>query len=353
MSALSTHFDSTEFGLATATPDVVKAIRYGVGSVLQPIRDAAGPIEITSGYRPDDADSQHSRGEAADIKALDISQTELWAVIRDLALSDASLPVDQAIIYEEVGDDHIHISWTQRRSPRLEFRVKPAKSRQRLFPISYPMWHSYHGPLKPGAPSITARRAVPATAPTGGHMRTVQRVPQRAADKFLTDTKLVGVAAMRHLLEEMDRGGLTLDEAKDHVEDVASGLIDAGATLADALIEPGTELGERATDMAINAVASALSAAAAPFLNRAVAAVDDAISYSPRRASQRLLTILEMDLEDGVVGNDKARRVYRLARRICLRTPSLGQELSLSWEGDQLLIDGKPWGSPYPGFVGA
>ena len=97
-------------GIDNAIPDdrIRRAVRHLVGNVLQPLRDVMGtPLHINSGYRSPALNtllrgarnSQHTKGEAADIAAPDpllLAQT----VIRN------RLPFDQMILYSTF----VHIS---------------------------------------------------------------------------------------------------------------------------------------------------------------------------------------------------------------------------------------------------
>lgn len=93
-----------------------------VNQVLQPARDALGPIRVTSGYRSwavntavgGSKTSQHARGEAADLVTQDNRVLFEW--IR------ANCPFDQLIW--EFGDDRqpawVHVSIAAGRPPRGE-----------------------------------------------------------------------------------------------------------------------------------------------------------------------------------------------------------------------------------------
>lgn len=97
-------------GIDNTIPDdrIRRAVRLLVGNVLQPLRDAMRvPLRINSGYRSSALNtllrgarnSQHTKGEAADIAAADpllLAQT----VIRN------RLPFDQMILYSTF----VHIS---------------------------------------------------------------------------------------------------------------------------------------------------------------------------------------------------------------------------------------------------
>lgn len=72
-----------------------------VTTVLQPVRDAVGPLIVNSGFRSlavnlavgGNPSSQHTKGEAADIEAVDIDNLELARFI-----ATSSYPFDQLIL---------------------------------------------------------------------------------------------------------------------------------------------------------------------------------------------------------------------------------------------------------------
>lgn len=101
---------ATELGIDNTIPDdtVAENIRALVFEILQPLRDACEhPLRINSGYRSKvlnkavkgAANSQHTRGEAADIRE-DNPFTLAWLVLH------IGLPFDQMILY----DTFIHLS---------------------------------------------------------------------------------------------------------------------------------------------------------------------------------------------------------------------------------------------------
>ena len=109
---------ATELGIDNTIPDenVADNIRALVFNVLQPLRDACGhPLRVNSGYRSKvlnkavkgAANSQHTRGEAADIHE-DNPFTLAWLVLH------IGLPFDQLILY----DTFIHLSH-KRNGPQL------------------------------------------------------------------------------------------------------------------------------------------------------------------------------------------------------------------------------------------
>lgn len=98
-------------------PEHLQALTHLCTSVLQPIRDKFGPLRVTSGYRSPalnraidgSSNSQHSKGEAADIECVDeTSNLDLAKWIAD------TLPFDQLILEFWDGKDPksgwVHVS---------------------------------------------------------------------------------------------------------------------------------------------------------------------------------------------------------------------------------------------------
>ena len=124
-----------ELGIDNAIPDenVADNIRALVFNVLQPLRDACGhPLRVNSGYRSKvlnkavkgAANSQHTRGEAADIHE-DNPFTLAWLVLH------IGLPFDQLILY----DTFIHLSHKRNGTQRgqiLYDQSYKSKFRERL-----------------------------------------------------------------------------------------------------------------------------------------------------------------------------------------------------------------------------
>lgn len=110
-------------------PDIVPRLWCLCASVLQPLRDKIGSIEITSGFRTEQINmlaggsksSQHLQAEAADLKPRKASADEAWAEL--LRMGEAGFPIDQAIYYVETTG-HIHVSHTTRKENRRQFLVK-------------------------------------------------------------------------------------------------------------------------------------------------------------------------------------------------------------------------------------
>lgn len=110
-------------------PEEVERLRLLATKILQPLRDALGKaITVNSAYRSPQvnarvggvATSQHSRGEAADIRVEGMSPLELAKFIRDL-----KLPYDQ-LIREPTW---VHVSYGPRhRRELLTMRVVKGKS---------------------------------------------------------------------------------------------------------------------------------------------------------------------------------------------------------------------------------
>jgi hypothetical protein len=177
-------------------------------------------------------------------------------------------------------------------------------------------------------------------------------IPREAADAFRDENKRLAIEAAERVLRQVAAGELTLEDAQGTLVDAVSGAIDATATLVDvavALPSPAEEL----SDLVIHQGADVLKGLAAKPIAQALAALDDAIGYNPRRAARRLAEAIEADLEDGTVGDDRVRRVYRLARRIVNRSPALAIQLGLRFDGDdQLYVDGQRWGAPPRRFDG-
>lgn len=99
----------------TPAPEHIEAMRLLCVHILQPLREHLGkPIAITSGYRSPALNeavggakgSQHSLGQAADIKVGGIPAEELARIIHGLGL-----PVDQCIWYAPDNGGQVHVSY--------------------------------------------------------------------------------------------------------------------------------------------------------------------------------------------------------------------------------------------------
>lgn len=113
--------------------DIIANLTALVRNVLQPLRDRAGPLQVTSGFRTkklNDAlegspTSQHLIGQAADVKPLDADVSRLDLI--EWARQD-DLPFDQLICYAHKG--HLHVS--HRPHPRRELKFSPKKGQYDL-----------------------------------------------------------------------------------------------------------------------------------------------------------------------------------------------------------------------------
>lgn len=119
MGTVSKNFDYKEFektdvpGMQVkntiASVEVRDNIKALVDEVLQPLRDAWGPLAINSGYRCPEVNkavggvptSQHTKGEAADVCPFGRNGHGDIEVVRKLAITarDLGLPFDQMILY--------------------------------------------------------------------------------------------------------------------------------------------------------------------------------------------------------------------------------------------------------------
>lgn len=105
-----------------APKDVIERIRIGCESVMQPIRDELGRVDLSSGYRckalnkkiGGSTRSQHCIGEAADFGVEGMTDYEVCEWIMN-----SYLPFDQ-LIYE--FGRWVHVSWVGdgRREPRRQ-----------------------------------------------------------------------------------------------------------------------------------------------------------------------------------------------------------------------------------------
>jgi zinc D-Ala-D-Ala carboxypeptidase len=119
----------------TPTPEARANLTNLARTVLEPLRAATGdrPIIVSSGYRSPQVnaaiagsahDSQHLRGEAADIRSNHVSSETLAAYAVELGL-----PYDQLIWYHPARGGHVHVSAVIGRPPRREVRYQPETGR--------------------------------------------------------------------------------------------------------------------------------------------------------------------------------------------------------------------------------
>ncbi len=120
---ISTNFTLEEFLVSqtavrhgidmTPSLEIEANIRRLVFEIMQPLRDIAGPLLISSGYRPEDLNSliggsktsAHRFGCAADFRSNNHSPLDLCKMIVDLVL-----PFDQ-VIHEFGHWVHVGIRW--------------------------------------------------------------------------------------------------------------------------------------------------------------------------------------------------------------------------------------------------
>ena len=125
---LSPHFTLDEFLNVRKYPDNKPSLQhvanmtYGCLMLLEPAREAVGPIIINSGFRNPRvntlvggvAGSQHLLGQAADIRPKDPQHFQrLVDFLRHHALTDQLL----------TGNGWLHISWAPFRPPRYDVRI--------------------------------------------------------------------------------------------------------------------------------------------------------------------------------------------------------------------------------------
>ena len=125
---LSLHFKLSEFlnlgKYPENIPDVQAVVNmaFGCHMLLEPAREAVGPIIVNSGYRNEDVNrhvggvpnSQHLLGQAADIRPRDPSQFQpLVDFLRTHPLTDQLL----------TGKGWLHVSWSPFTTPRHQVRI--------------------------------------------------------------------------------------------------------------------------------------------------------------------------------------------------------------------------------------
>lgn len=113
----------------TPPPEIVENLRALVVNILDPLREARGPITVNSGYRspalnaavPGSSNtSQHTKGEAADIEEDDAPIEDTLRYIRD------HLPFDQLILeYPPNGWVHVSYAPNGRRIVLIKEKGKP------------------------------------------------------------------------------------------------------------------------------------------------------------------------------------------------------------------------------------
>lgn len=115
--ALNRGFDNMAKG------EMVENLKALCENVLQPIRDALGPVTVVSGYRAANVNravggafnSQHLVGEAADIEVPGVSNADLWRYIFK------NLEFDQ-LIAEHIRQDDPSAGWVHVSYSRVKNR---------------------------------------------------------------------------------------------------------------------------------------------------------------------------------------------------------------------------------------
>lgn len=114
----------------TPTSTIEKSLKELIINVLDPLREKWGaPIIVTSGYRcpalnrviGGAVNSQHTRGEAADIRTVSDSPEDNMKLLK--CLLESGLIYDQVIAENIDGKgcpDWIHVSYTTKRANRMK-----------------------------------------------------------------------------------------------------------------------------------------------------------------------------------------------------------------------------------------
>ena len=137
---LSSNFDLAEFVVSqqatrqgidnTPSDDVIVALMALCEHILEPLRQALGPVRISSGYRNPAlnraiggaAHSQHCLGEAADLSVIGRELTEVFNWIYSNA------PFDQ-VIREFPPGGWVHVSYSRTENKRIGLLAKTVNGR--------------------------------------------------------------------------------------------------------------------------------------------------------------------------------------------------------------------------------
>lgn len=145
---LSQHFSLWEMVKSDKHPDLVNLpaplvvywLRWFARAALQPLRDVAGPLVITSGYRPfalnrivkGEPKSIHQifvdgefQGVAADLYAIDMPCDELVRLIAAMLAANPRLPIRGIIVYPH--ENRLHIDSRKGDRPRFFKCVPPIR----------------------------------------------------------------------------------------------------------------------------------------------------------------------------------------------------------------------------------
>ncbi|MEO0602287.1 MAG: D-Ala-D-Ala carboxypeptidase family metallohydrolase [Myxococcota bacterium] len=327
----------------------VERLRRGAWTVLQPWRDEVGALFATSGFRSDAVNakvggvptSHHRDGRAADLIPLDTTKGDAWR--RLVAMIELGLvPVDEAIVYE--AKPHIHVSWPLHEDDTPDRELLVDVGGGRTVP-----WSEYRGPLRPDpvppAPLEPTPRQEPAMSIVTIKLTQAQReaLRQRALDQL--------TAARDKAFAQFIDGQITLDELEDSTSSLLRGASRVGEQLIDDAIrlpEPFESLADQGVTFVFDLARNRLDG----LVGKVVRWADDQIGPNPRRLLRRIDELERDDLEDGIIGDDKPQRMYRLAERLVRKFPDSADAGGVSFDADrQLYLDGEPWGTPPDGFV--
>lgn len=109
----------------------IKKLTLLAENILQPLRDlVCKPIIINSGFRNSEVNklvggvpnSQHAKGEAADIRVNGVNVRDLFKTI-----IESDLPFDQVILYDNSSNHFVHISYSSERQRKQILYSKGTK----------------------------------------------------------------------------------------------------------------------------------------------------------------------------------------------------------------------------------
>lgn len=133
------HFTLAEFAYFTqqVPEQFIPAVEKLVVKVLDPIRENANsPIYLNThgqGWRPESVafgkpNSQHKKGEAADIHSRTMNAMQLWTMIRNMKLPMIGQCIVYGVTTANSPGNFVHISIDLRQSPRRQFLWTPDDS---------------------------------------------------------------------------------------------------------------------------------------------------------------------------------------------------------------------------------
>lgn len=144
MNVRTLHFGELSH-MRTAPPEH-QAAALQLLTVAELVRARWGPLRVTSGYRPQDTDSQHSRGEAVDLVPVKVDRLKVARWLWLLDRYDQVRLFDQVCVYSDTT--HLHLSWSSSKPQRGELLVGvPSSSPGRRWDYHRVAGHDYGGPL--------------------------------------------------------------------------------------------------------------------------------------------------------------------------------------------------------------